>query len=74
MNTYTIRISTANNTYADYIVEAQNLFFAKIKARNAYFRDNPDADTNVKLSLTEPSKKVLKEIFDIIKEANTDGR
>lgn len=70
MNAYTIRITKADNSYADYIVEAENLFFAKIKARNAFFRDNPDADTNIKLSLTQPSKKVLKEIFDIIKEAN----
>lgn len=70
MNTYTIRITRADNTYADYIVEAQNLFFAKIQVRNAYFRDNPDADKNIKLSLTEPSKKVITEIINIIKEAN----
>lgn len=70
MNTYTIRISTADNTYTDYIVEATNLFFAKMQARNAFFRDNPSADTNIKLSLTEPSKKVITEIINIIKEAN----
>ena len=58
MNTYTIRITKADNTYANYIVEAQNLFFAKIQVRNAYFRDNPSADTNIKLSLTETFEKV----------------
>ena len=70
MNAYTIRITKPDNTYADYIVEATNLFFAKIQARSAYFRDNPTADKNIKLSLTEPSKKVITEIINIIKEAN----
>ena len=69
LNTYTIRISTNDNLYKDYIVEAENLFFAKMKARNAYFRDYPDADKKIKLSLTEPSEKVIKEIMNIIKEA-----
>lgn len=70
LNAYTIRISTIDNLYADYIVEAENLFFAKIKARNAFFRDYPDADTNIKLSLTKPSKEVITEIMNIIKEEN----
>ena len=69
-NTYTIRVSTVDNLYADYMVEADNLFFAKIKAKNAFFRDYPDADTNIKLSLTKPSKEVITEIINIIKEAN----
>ena len=66
LNAYTIRISTIDNLYADYIVEAENLFFAKIKARNAFFRDYPDADTKIKLSLTEPTKETLKEVINII--------
>ena len=70
LNAYTIRITTIDNLYADYIVEAENLFFAKIKAKNAFFRDYPDADTKIKLSLTEPNKKNITEIVNIIKEAN----
>lgn len=66
LNAYTIRIITIDNLYADYIVEAENLFFAKMKARNAFFRDYPDADTKIKLSLTEPTKETLKEVIDII--------
>ena len=66
LNAYTIRITTIDNLYADYIVEAENLFFAKIKARNAFFRDYPDADTKIKLSLTEPTKETLKEVINII--------
>lgn len=67
--TYTIRITTIDNLYADYIVEANNLFFAKMQARNAFFRDYPDADTNINLSLTEPSKEVITEVMNIIKGA-----
>ena len=66
LKAYTIRITTIDNLYADYIVEAENLFFAKMKARNAFFRDYPDADTKIKLSLTEPTKETLKEVIDII--------
>ena len=29
MNAYTIRVSTIDNLYADYIVEANNLFLLK---------------------------------------------
>ena len=68
-NTYTIRITTIDNLYADYIVEAENLFFAKIRARNAFFRDYPDADTKIKYSLGKPDKKVITEVMNIIKEA-----
>lgn len=70
MNAYTIRVSTIDNLYADYIVEANNLFFAKIRARNAFFRDYADADTRIKLSLVEPSKKVITEVLNIIKNEN----
>lgn len=70
MNTYIIRINTADNLFADYMVEAENLFFAKMKARKAFFRDYPDANMNIKLSLTEPNSKVITEIINIIKEAN----
>lgn len=70
MNAYTIRVSTIDNLYADYIVEANNLFFAKIRARNAFFRDYPEADIRIKLSLVEPSKKVITEVLNIIKNEN----
>ena len=69
MNVYVIRISTIDNLYADYMVEADNLFKAKTKAKKAFFRDYPDADTNIKLSLQKPDSKKIKEITDIIKEA-----
>lgn len=68
MNTYVIRINTVDNLFTDYMVEAENLFFAKMKARKAFFRDYPEADTNIKLSLEEPSPKVITEIMDIIRK------
>jgi hypothetical protein len=66
---YSIRVSTVDNLYSDYIVEAENLFYAKILARNSFFRDYPEADENVKLSLSNPDEKNIHEIIDIIKEA-----
>ena len=70
MKTYTIRITTIDNLYSDYIVEANNLLEAKAKVKYAFFRDYPDANINIKLSLTEPNSKVITEIIKIIKEAN----
>lgn len=69
--TYTIRISTIDNLYADYIVEAENLFFAQIRARNAFLRDYPDADPRVKTSITDPKPEIITEIIDII---NKEGK
>lgn len=69
MEVYIIRITTKENLYSDYIVEADNLFNAKTKAKKAFFRDYPDADTNIKLSLQKPDSKIIKEITDIIKGA-----
>lgn len=68
MNTYVIRITTIKNLFADYMIEANNIMQAKSKARKAFFRDYPDADTNIKLSLEEPSPKVITEIMDIIRK------
>lgn len=68
-STYVIKITTIDNLYANYMVEAENLFFAKIKAREAFFRDYPDSDNNIKLSLENPDKVKIKEIVNIIKEA-----
>lgn len=68
--TYIIRVNTKDNLYADYMVEADNLFFAKMQVRNAFFRDYPNADTDIKLSLENPNTKILTEIMSIIKEAN----
>lgn len=67
-NTYTIRVETEDNLYADYMVEAENIWFAKMRARAAFFRDYPEANKYVKLSLTEPNPKVITEIMNIIKE------
>lgn len=69
MEVYIIRITTKENLYADYIVQADNLFNAKTRAKKAFFRDYPDADTNIKLSLQKPDSKIIKEITDIIKGA-----
>lgn len=66
---YSIRVSTIDNLYADYIVEAENLFYAKILARNKFFEDYPEADENVKLSLSNLDEKNIHEIVEIIKEA-----
>lgn len=70
MNTYVIRINTIDNLFTDYMVEAENLFFAKIKARKAFFRDYPEADVNIKMELGEPSPKIITEIMNIIRENN----
>lgn len=70
MKAYTIRITTADNLYSDYIVEANNLLEAKMQAECAFFRDYPDANMNIKFSLTEPSSRTITEILNIIKEAN----
>ena len=68
LTTYVIRITTIDDLFADYMVEAENLFFAKMKARNAFFKDYPEADKNIKLSLGEPSPKIITEIINIIKK------
>lgn len=70
MKAYTIRVTTADNLYADYIVEANNLLEAKMQAECVFFRDYPDANMNIKLSLIEPNSKIITEILNIIKEAN----
>lgn len=68
-NTYIIRINTVDNLYADYMIEAENLFFAKMQARNAFFRDYPNANKNIRLSLEKPTNKIITEIMNIIKGA-----
>lgn len=70
MNAYTIRVATIDNLYTDYIVEAENLKEANEKAKKAFFRDYPNADENITLSLTEPNSEVITEIINIIKEEN----
>lgn len=70
MKTYLIRINTIDNLFADYMVEAKNLFEAKEKAKNAFFRDYPGANKNIKLEIEKPTDKILTEIIDIIKGAN----
>lgn len=69
MKVYTIRITTINGLYADYIIEANCLLIAKEKAKKAFFRDYPKADKNIKLSLSEPKPEIIKEIMNIIIEA-----
>lgn len=69
MKAYTIRITTEDGLYADYIIEDNDLLGAKLKARNAFFRDYPNANRNITLSLAEPNKEVITEIMEIIKEA-----
>lgn len=70
MKTYLIRINTIDNLFADYMVEAKNLFEAKEKAKNAFFRDYPGANKNIKLEIEKPNNRILTEIIDIIKGAN----
>ena len=68
MNTYVIRITTIDNLFTDYMVEANNIMQAKSKAKKAFFRDYPGANENIKLSLGEPSPKIITEIMDIIRK------
>lgn len=68
MNAYTIRISTVDGLYTDYIVEAKDLKEANKKAKEAFFRDYPNANENIKLSIAEPNTKIITEIMNIIKE------
>ncbi|MGM9881486.1 MAG: hypothetical protein ACI31S_01430 [Bacilli bacterium] len=67
-NTYVIRITTIDNLYSDYMIEAENLFFAKMKARNTFFKTYPGVDINIKLSLEKPTTDNIREILNIIKE------
>ena len=70
MKTYVIRVNTIDNLYADYIIEAINLWQAKGKARKAFFKDYPGADENIKLSVDNLTSEKIKEIIDIIRRAN----
>lgn len=70
INCYVIRVTTIDNLYVDYMVEAKNIHQANIKARKAFFRDYPNANFRIKLSLVEPNQKIITEIMNIIKEAN----
>ena len=70
INCYVIRVTTIDNLYIDYMVEAKNIRQANIKARKAFFRDYPNANFRIKLSLVEPNQKIITEIMNIIKEAN----
>lgn len=70
INCYVIRVTTIDNLYVDYMVEAKNICQANIRARKAFFRDYPNADFRIKLSLVEPNQKIITEIMNIIKEAN----
>ena len=69
-NSYLIRVTTLDTIYVDYLVDAANVFFAKIKARNMFLKEYPDANPNVKLSLLKPDTIKIKEALNIIKEAN----
>lgn len=64
--TYVIRITVEGGLYKDYIVEADNLFFAKMRARNAFFKEFPSAKTNIKMSLQNPDTKKIREVIEII--------
>lgn len=68
MNAYTIRISTVDGLYTDYIVEAKDIKEANKKAKEAFFRDYPNADEKITTSITEPNTKIITEIMHIIKE------
>lgn len=70
INCYVIRVTTIDNLYVDYMVEAKNICQANIKARRAFFRDFPNANFMIKTSVVEPSPKIITEIMNIIKEAN----
>lgn len=66
MNTYVIRVNTINNLYADYIIEADTLVSARKKARKVFFRDFPNANEHIRLSLEKPTQKIIKEVMKII--------
>ena len=68
MNTYTIRVTTIDNLYADYIIEANNLSQARIKVLRAFERDYPDCEIPKRLTLTDPKPEIITEIINIIKE------
>lgn len=68
MKTYVIRITTTENLHKDYMVEAKNIIEAKEKAKKAFFRDYPGADTRIKVSLNKTDSEIVTEIMNIIKE------
>ncbi len=63
MEIYIIRITTIDNLYCDYMVEAGTLIGAVEKAKMAFLRDYPDADRNIQFSLRNPNMKKIKEIL-----------
>lgn len=68
METYVVRITTVDNLYKDYIVEAKTLLEARNKAKDAFFRDYPDANEDICFSLQNPNKNNIKEIIMILNE------
>lgn len=73
MNAYLIRVNITESLYADYMVEAKDLLQAKHKAKKAFFRDYPGAETPISFSLDMPNSKTITEIMDIIKGERYKG-
>lgn len=69
MEKYTIRVTTKCGLYKDYEVEAANVFFAKILAREKFLKEFNGADEDLKFSIINPSKKTLKEILNELAES-----
>lgn len=68
METYVIRVNVLGNLYVDYIVEAETLLEARNKAKEAFFRDYPEADEDIYFSLMNPDMNKIQEITMIFKE------
>lgn len=69
METYIIRVTTIDNLYTDYMVEADSLRLARDKAEKAYFRNYPDADNHLIFSLVNVDGGKIEEIMMMLKEA-----
>ena len=71
MKTYVIKFTIQNKIEAYYIVEANNILSARIKAKKQFLKQYPEADFNyIKMSLDNPTSDKIREILEIIKEEN----
>lgn len=67
MNTYIIRVTTIDELYKDYIVEAETILEARNKAKDLFFMEFPKADERIKFSLRNPNNRNIKEIMLLFK-------
>lgn len=64
---YIIRVVTIDNLYEDYMVTAENLFYAKLKARKLFLKTYKNADTRLRFELID-TKNITSAVNIVKKE------